>query len=241
MVSAIGVLAGALLLIMPPVPAGAQAPDPAQAQGGPSPGAAPPGPGMMGPGGMMGHGGMMGQGGMGPGMMGQRGMGPGGGWRRGMRGDLAFDEHPLITIMLHHRSQLGLTDEQVEQLRALRSNFEKEAIRTGADLRILELELDDLLDAEQVDLAKVEAMVRKEEATRASLRLSRIRAIEQAKTALTAEQRQRLRSAVEAWEGPGAGPMGPGMRGPGPIGPGGRSGMVHPGLGGGGGAPGPRR
>jgi hypothetical protein len=143
----------------------------AQAQGQP-----PSGPGQgMGPGagghhmgpGMMGHG-MMGPGMMGGGMMGQGERGRGGGM--GFHDDPAFDERPLVSLMLRQRQQLGLTAEQVAKLRELRSTFEKEAIRAHADLRILDIELDDLLDAEQVDMAKVEAAVRREEALRTNLR-----------------------------------------------------------------------
>jgi hypothetical protein len=148
--------------------------------------------------------------------------------------DPAFDERPLISLMLRQRQQLGLTAEQVAKLRDLRSSFEKEAIRAHADLRILDIELDDLLDAEQVDLAKVEAALRKEEAARTNVRLSRIKTIEQGKALLTAEQRERLRRAVEAGPGAGGGPMGmmgPGMMGPGMMGPGGHGGMMQPGPG----------
>jgi Spy/CpxP family protein refolding chaperone len=167
-------------------------------------------------------------------MMGHHAGGPG---RMGARGDdLAFDERPLISLMLRHRQQLGLTAEQVTRLREMRSGFEKETIRAHADLRILDIELDDLLDAEQVDMAKVEAAVRKEEALRTNLRLSRIKTIEQGKALLTPEQRERLRRMVEV--APGGGPMGQGMMGPGMgpgtgpgmMGPGGRGGMMQPGT-----------
>lgn len=188
--------------------------------------ARPPAPGAsVGPGAGPGSG-MMAPGGMGPGMMGP-GMGrpqmPG---MRGMDGDRGrAAKRPVITLMLHHRQQLGLGDEQVAKLRELRSVFEKEAIRARADLRIAEVDLDDLLDQDQVDLAQAESLVRRQEGVRSSLRLARIKAVEQAKAVLTAEQRQRLRRLVDGMsEGrPGPGMMRhgmmPGMMGPEPVAP----------------------
>src|SRR5262245_12327600 len=60
-----------------------------------------------------------------------------------MMGDPA--ERPLITVMLHHRSELGLTPEQVARLETLRGDFSREAIRRDADIRIAELDLATLL------------------------------------------------------------------------------------------------
>jgi Spy/CpxP family protein refolding chaperone len=150
-------------------------------------------------------------------------MGGGPGMRgMGSREDRMPHERPLITLMLRQRQQLGLSDDQVTKLRGLRSSFEKETIRTRADIRIAELDLDELLDQNQVDLAKAEAVVRKEEGLRTNLRLARINAIEQAKALLTPEQRQRLQRLVDAMPGMGSGPgmMGHGMMGPGMAGPG---------------------
>ncbi len=165
----------------------------------------PGGPGMMGPG-------------MGPGMMGRGSMGPG-----GQLGD--SEERPLISLMLRFRQQLALSNEQVGKLTALRSGFEKEAIRAGAEIRVVEIELDDLLDQEKVDLGKVEAAIRKEESLRGNLRLSRVKTIEAGKAILTAEQRDKLKKNLEGGSGMGmmgSGMMGPGMMGPGMMGPGGQ-------------------
>ncbi len=193
----------------------AQAPQQPQMPMGPSQGmgGGSMGPGMMGPG-------MMGPGMMGGGTMGSPGMGPMGG-SMGAGGDrVALDERPLISIMLRLRQQLGLSGEQAAKLTTLRSNFEKEAIRTGAEIRVIEVELDDLLDQDPVDLGKVEAAFRKEEALRTTLRFSRVKTIEAGKAVLNAEQRDKLKKALET--GPGMGMMGSGMMGPGMMGPGGQ-------------------
>ena len=101
-------------------------------------------------------------------------------------------DRPLITIMLHHRADLGLNPEQVTRLETLRGEFARDAIRREADIRIAELDLAGLLAQEPMDLPKVEAKVREVAQLRADLRIARLRAIEQGKTVLTPEQRTRL-------------------------------------------------
>jgi Spy/CpxP family protein refolding chaperone len=145
---------------------------------------------------------------------GRGGMGSMGGPMGRMMGDPA--ERPLITIMLHYRTELGLSPDQVTRLEALRGDFAREAIRRGADIRIAELDLASLLEQDAVDLAKVETKVREVAQLRADLRIARLRAIEQGKAVLTPEQRTRLQTML--------------------------SGGMHHGFGGGsGGAPVPRR
>jgi Spy/CpxP family protein refolding chaperone len=115
---------------------------------------------------------------------------------------------PLITIMLHHRSELGLTPEQVTRLEALRGEFSREAIRRTADIRIGELDLATLLEQEPTDLSKVETKVREVAQLRADLRIARLRAIEQGKATLTPDQRTRLQTLLSGMQhhGPGGAP-----------------------------------
>ena len=119
-------------------------------------------------------------------------MGSMGGLMERMMGDPT--DRPLITMMLHHRAELGLTADQVGRLETLRADFTREAIRRGADIRIAELDLATLLEQDPVDLAKVEAKVRESAQLRADLRLARLRTVEQGKALLTPEQRTRLQA-----------------------------------------------
>ncbi len=103
-------------------------------------------------------------------------------------------ERPLITLMLRYKDELGLSPDQVQSLERLRADFQREAIRRDADLRIAEMDLAALLEKDPVDLGQVEAKLREVERLRVDLRLARIRAIEQGKAQLTAEQRAKLRT-----------------------------------------------
>jgi hypothetical protein len=112
-------------------------------------------------------------------------------WQRmGARG--AGEDRPVISELLNNKNELGLSTDQVRRLEQLRDNFQRQSIRTDADLRILELDIASLLDNDPVDLAKLEAKVREEEKLRADLRLARIRAIEQGKKLLDGEQKKKF-------------------------------------------------
>lgn len=102
------------------------------------------------------------------------------------------ENRPVISLMLNNRERLGLSDTQVKKLEQLRDDFEKQTIRNDADARIAELDIAALLDSEPVDMTKVEAKIREAEKLRADLRVARLRAIEQAKAVLSAEQRKKL-------------------------------------------------
>lgn len=110
----------------------------------------------------------------------------------GPRGRPSPAERPLISLALQHKEQLGLSAEQVQRLEALRADFQKEAIRRSADLRVAELELGELLRQDPVELGQVETVLKRLEGLRTELRLARLKTIEQGKAVLTPEQRQKL-------------------------------------------------
>jgi Spy/CpxP family protein refolding chaperone len=112
-------------------------------------------------------------------------------WERvGPRG--AREDRPVISQMLNNKEALGLSADQVRRLEQQRDNFQRLTIRNEADLRILELDIASLLDSEPVEMAKLEAKMREEEKLRTDLRIARIRAIEQGKAVLNAEQKKKL-------------------------------------------------
>jgi Heavy-metal resistance len=100
---------------------------------------------------------------------------------------------PLISIMLSHRDELGLSAGQVQALERLRADFQKEAIRAEADLRVADMDLEQLLSAEPRDMAAIEAKIRQIEKRRADLRVARVRTIESGRALLSADQREKLR------------------------------------------------
>ncbi len=131
---------------------------------------------------------------MGGGMMEMMHGGMGRGGHHGMMGHGGVAEQPVISLMLQNKGELQLTSEQVQKLEALRVGFQKAAIKRSAELQVAELELEELGKKEPVDLAKVEAQVKRIETLRAEQRLSRIKAIEEGKALLSPEQRKKLDS-----------------------------------------------
>jgi len=158
-------------------------------------------------------------GGMGGGMMGGR-------MERGMHqermGRMRSHEGPLITIMLAHSQELGLSPEQEKKLRDLRTEFSKESVRRSADVRVAQIELDSLLEQEQWDLAKIEPKVKQIASLQADLRVARLKTLAAGRAVLTPQQLEMLKQ-VGHRMGPMGGPRGmghghrePGMMGPGP-------------------------
>lgn len=111
-----------------------------------------------------------------------------------MGGDMpeGMGMHRPSQVIRMLRAELGLSDEQAKPMKALLLQIMKTRIRQQADLRIAELELQELLDADPVDMAQVESKLKASEGLRTALRLTIIKAHEQAKAVLTPEQRQKL-------------------------------------------------
>jgi Spy/CpxP family protein refolding chaperone len=105
-------------------------------------------------------------------------------------------ERPLITFMLEHRDDLALTPDQVRGLEQLRSDFQTHAKQTVTSLRSSRGELRQLLAADAVDMAQVEAKVRDIERFRGDLSIARLRAIEQGKSQLSTDQRTKLAALI---------------------------------------------
>jgi len=123
-------------------------------------------------------------------------------WDRiGTRG--AREDRPVISQMLSNKEVLGLSAEQVRKLEQLRDNFQRQSIRVDADLKILEMDIAALLENDPVEVAKVEQKIREGEKLRADIRIARIRAIEQAKAVLNAEQKKKLQELGAPVRAPG--------------------------------------
>ena len=107
------------------------------------------------------------------------------------------EERPVISRMLSYKEYLGLSPDQIKKLEQLRDNFQRQSIRTEADVKIIELDIAALLENSTVEVAKVESKIREAEKLRADLRIARVRTIEQAKGVLTPEQRKKYYEHVE--------------------------------------------
>lgn len=135
--------------------------------------------------------------GMGPGMRGY-GMGQGMmmGHDMGMMGERGkkgtMPGHFYGRMMMAVKA-LDLTPEQKARATEIYTNFRKQAIRTGADIKIARIDLHQLLMAEPVNMESVTSKVNEITKKQADLMLAGIRGVEEFKSTLTPEQRGQLR------------------------------------------------
>ena len=90
-------------------------------------------------------------------------------------------------------ADLGLDEKQKEAINEIRTSAKKEAIRKIADVRIAGIELREILDKEPVDMGAVETKLKQMESLKTDLHMLRIRTLEEIKTKLTPEQRQKFK------------------------------------------------
>lgn len=138
--------------------------------------------------------------------------------REGMRGTrlMAMLENDRV------KSALGLTDEQTAKLREIMVDGRKSAIKTRADLEIQNLELRELLRADQPNHDAVLRKVQEISDLRGQMMKQRVESLLAAKSVLTPEQQQKIRQFKSEHRGRRAawrrerGQAGPGGRQEGP-------------------------
>ena len=129
-----------------------------------------------------------------------------GGWQRGLGHSQAHRRPSFIGIVLMNRQELALTTQQVDSLRKLGMDSRRAGIRRSADLQIARLDLMSLRWSNPGDMGKVEAKVREIERFKGDGLIAAFRTAEDAKTQLTAEQREKLKSLWAArWQRRGSG------------------------------------
>ena len=112
---------------------------------------------------------------------------------RGRHGNQHFVGHTFHSL-LRHAKELGLSEEQVTKLKALRTDYTKTRIRDKADVKLAEVDVRALAHDQKAEMSAIETAVRKSEAAQAKLRLDGIRAVREASATLTPEQREKWRS-----------------------------------------------
>ncbi len=126
-----------------------------------------------------------------------------GGHRRGHR-ELPFSARPLVSISLRNHEELKLSDDQVKLLKDIRDAFSKKAVKQRAEMKSRRIDLKRALDNEKVDLTDVEKKIREISNMRADLRIARLKAIQEGKSVLNAEQQKQLSKIAR--KRPGRGP-----------------------------------
>ena len=97
-----------------------------------------------------------------------------------------------------HLMGLNLDEQQTTLTGEIKSRMMKDRIKMAADMRIVHIELKDLLRQDPVEMKAVEAKVKQLEVMRTEMHLSHIKAMEDIKTKLTPEQRKKFRQMLDA-------------------------------------------
>jgi Spy/CpxP family protein refolding chaperone len=92
------------------------------------------------------------------------------------------------------RKELNLTDQQMDELAKLRLENQKEMVKLRADLEVLQIDLEILLDEKEPDKAKVYAQLDKINKLRNELSKNRIDFALKRRAILTAEQWDKLKN-----------------------------------------------
>ncbi|MEW6545151.1 MAG: Spy/CpxP family protein refolding chaperone [Nitrospirota bacterium] len=99
--------------------------------------------------------------------------------------------------LLRHQKEIGLTDEQVAKLQALRLDLDRTRIRAEAEIQVAERELASLVKDEKTELATIEAKLKQREELAVGLRMAAIKARRDAAALLTPEQREKEKAEHE--------------------------------------------
>jgi Spy/CpxP family protein refolding chaperone len=94
----------------------------------------------------------------------------------------------------HLVEKLDLTDEQLEGANKLKRSYQKETIRLKAEIKIEGVDLQELLDADTVNMNKVKRKVKAIYDLKAELKIYRIQVTEELKPLLTDEQKSTLKA-----------------------------------------------
>lgn len=110
-------------------------------------------------------------------------------------------EHHLWRSLM----SLNLDEKQKETIREIKNRVIKDTIRKKADLEVARIDLKDILHKDSVDMNAAEAMLKKIALLQADIRLSHIKALEEIKTKLTPEQKEKFKEKFK--QGPRIGKM----------------------------------
>jgi Spy/CpxP family protein refolding chaperone len=137
----------------------------------------------------------------------------GGGYGKGM--GMGMPGHAttghLLRGLLRSQKEIGLSEEQVNKLKAIQLDLDRTRIKTEADIMVAERELASLVEDSKTDLGAIEAKLKQSESLQVGLRLAAIKARRDTMAVLTPEQSERVKMVHERMKSMG-GMMGEGHR-----------------------------
>lgn len=108
-------------------------------------------------------------------------------------------------MMMRRFQALNLSTDQWKRVRQIQQDSQKQVIPKEAEVRVSEIELHQLMQADQPNMSQIEAKIAEIGTKRVDIHKLRVRALMQARTVLTDEQRQKLLD--PAWRPEARGPV----------------------------------
>ena len=113
-----------------------------------------------------------------------------GGHGDGMKGRHGGPGHFLRHLLMHQKD-IGLSDDQVNKIKAIQLELDKTRIRTEAEMEVSQRELHEMVRDDKSDLAAIEAKLKQGANLEVGLHLAAIKAKRDALALLTPEQREK--------------------------------------------------
>lgn len=102
-------------------------------------------------------------------------------------------------FLLHQKDEIGLTAQQEQKIEDLMLAHEESAIRSGSDIKVLELKFAALLEAKRIDRREMERMARAIGGKRTDLQVQHLNYLLDVRDVLTAEQVAKLEKMKRAF------------------------------------------
>lgn len=99
----------------------------------------------------------------------------------------------LIRGLLGGAKEMGLSEDQVKQLKGIQLDLDRTRIKAEADIKISEREARALMDDDSSDLSSIEAKLKESASQQVSLRVAAVKAKRDAMAVLTPEQSTRVK------------------------------------------------
>jgi len=113
--------------------------------------------------------------------------------RHGLASHGGMTSHVLRNL-LRHQQDLGLTDDQIDKLKSLALDQDRERIRAHADVAVAERELRALVSDDKTELSVIEAKIKERESIKSKLSFMGIKAKRDLYALLTPEQREKQKA-----------------------------------------------
>lgn len=95
-------------------------------------------------------------------------------------------------MLLQHKDELGLSDQQVAKIEGMQTKFQEAHIRGQADIKVKQLKLRNYLKSDKIDRKKLEQMIRDVAALKTDMQIDRMHYMLDVKSVLTAEQLKKI-------------------------------------------------